>query len=662
MTEAQIIENKNRTDAEDASIAVAEASREFDWKSKSFMAAIFMGDLDQDMIFPFPEQGADDKAIGDEICVRVEAWASEHLDGEAIDQAERIPASVFKGLNDLGLWGIKIPKEYGGLGLSQTNYMRILSIISGYCSSTSATLSAHQSIGVPQPLKLFGTESQKKKYLPMLAKGAISAFALTEPQVGSDPANMTTTATLSEDGTSWTLNGYKLWCTNGNFADLLVVMAKTGVDKRGSRNVNRISAFIVEGDDPGIEVLHRCNFQGLRAIENGILRFTDVKVPAENLLWGEGKGLRLALTTLNDGRLGIPAMSAAAALKMAEDAARWGKSRQQWGKVIGQHEAGAEMIAKIASTAYGMDTIARFGAALSDRGDTDIRMEAAAAKLFNSERHWDVMDTSLQLRAGRGYETATSLKARGEQPIPLERGMRDARINRIVEGTTQIMHLFLAREALDKHLRMAGALFDSRSSLGAKISTIIKCGLFYTRWYPKLLLGGLLRSFSRFSAPLGSHMRWIDSRCRKLARALFHQMVLRGPKLEMRQVILGRVVDIGTELAVMALVVSRAQSDLNQNKREDLSTALFFLRESAQRVDALLYAIGKNNDVAASKLAGELMDRVEAFPEARPLDELTPMARQFGSDLTSGRSTERIEINTPLEVSDKSADNTDKVA
>jgi alkylation response protein AidB-like acyl-CoA dehydrogenase len=662
MTEAQIIENKNRSDAEDASIAVAEASRELDWKSKSYMASIFMGDLDQEMIFPFPQQDAEDKAVGDEICARVEAWASEHLDGEAIDREERIPASVFKGLNDLGLWGIKIPKEYGGLGLSQTNYMRILSVLGNYCSSTSATLSAHQSIGVPQPLKLFGNEAQKKKYLPMLAKGAISAFALTEPEVGSDPANMCTTATLSEDGSTWTLNGYKLWCTNGNFADLLVVMAKTGVDKRGSREVNRISAFIVECNDPGIEVLHRCNFQGLRAIENGILRFTDVKVPAENLLWGEGKGLRLALTTLNDGRLGIPAMSAAGAMTVADAAARWGKSRHQWGKFIGKHEAAAALIARTAANAYGMDTIARYGAALSDRGDTDIRMEAAAAKLFNSERSWEVMDAGLQLRGGRGYETAASLKARGEEPVPMERAMRDARINRIVEGTTQIMHLFLAREALDKHLRMAGALFDSRSSMGAKVATIIKCALFYSVWYPKLLIGGLLRSFSRFSGPLRSHMKWIDSRCRKLARALFHQMVLRGPKLEMRQLILARVVDIGTELAVMALVASRAETELKQGNGKDLNIALHFLKDSARRVDSMMSAIGNNDDIAAGKLAEQLMERVEAFPEGPSLDELTPMAREFGSDLTSGRKTDRIELNTPLHAGRKSSDDTDRVA
>jgi alkylation response protein AidB-like acyl-CoA dehydrogenase len=649
MTEPQIIENKNRSDAEDASIAVAEGARELDWKSKSFMASIFMGDLDQQMAFPFPEQDAQDRAIGDEICERVRLWADEHLDGEAIDREKRIPASVFKGLNDLGLWGIKIPKKYGGLGLSQTNYMRILAVLSRYCAATTGTLSAHQSIGVPQPLKLFGTEEQKQKYLPMLANGAISAFGLTEPQVGSDPANMSTVAVLSDDGKTWTLNGYKLWCTNGNFADLLVVMAKTGVDKRRSREVNRISAFIVETDDPGIEVLHRCDFQGIRGVENGIIRFTDVKVPAENLLWGEGKGLRLALTTLNDGRLGIPAIAASGALAMTETAARWGKSRHQWGKFIGEHEAGADMIARIASSAYAMDTIARYGAALSDRGDTDIRMEAAAAKLFNSERSWEVIDNALQFRGGRGYETATSLTARGEQGIPIERAMRDARINRIVEGTTQIMHLFLAREALDKHLRLAGALFNSRSSVADKVKTVLRCALFYSHWYPRLLLGGLLRSFGNFDGALKSHMKWIDRRCRKLGRALFHQMILRGPKLEMRQLILARMVDIGTELAVMALVVSRAQTEANRAETAGMNTALYFLDDSRKRVDSLFAAIGNNNDVAATRLARELMDQHEAFPENAPLSDLTPLPREFGVELTSGRKTERVDLDAPVQ-------------
>ena len=643
MAEPTIIDNDNRSAEEDASIAVAETSRELDWVSKSFIQSIFMGDLDTSMCFPFPEQTAEDKAIGDEICAKVDAWAAEHINGEEIDQTGTIPAHVFKGLNDFGLFGIKIPKKYGGLGLSQTNYMRILSVISLHCGSTAATLSAHQSIGVPQPLKLFGSEELKQKYLTQCAAGAITAFGLTEPTVGSDPANMVTTAELSEDGKHYIMNGYKLWCTNSVIADLLVVMAKTGVEKRGSREINRISAFVVETKWAGVDILHQSRFMGLSALENGIVKFDNVKVPVENLIWGEGKGLRLALTTLNDGRLGIPAITAGAIEEMAEFSARWGKSRHQWGKNIGEHEAGAQKLAEMAGGAYAMSTMAAYGAALSDKGGVDLRMEAAAAKLYNTELGWDLCDTALQFRGGRGYETATSLEARGEFPLPLERGMRDNRINRIVEGTTDIMHLFLAREALDKHLSMAMALFTKKSTAGQKFGALVKCGLFYASWYPKLWVGGLFKSFPGFSGEWKKQVKWVEKRTRKLARTLFHLMALNGPKLEMRQLALARIVDIGTELSVMALVAARAQSAKNRGETKDLARASFYLNWARLRVDNLFHELKNNVDKQANAVAKSVMDAAELLPEPMDLAELSPLPnREFGVDLTSGRQAKRI--------------------
>ena len=635
-----MIENKNRGQEEARSIAVAEESRELDWKSKSFMAQLFMGELDLAMITPFPEQSAEDRALGDTICAQVQAWADEHLDGEGIDRDQEIPASVLRGLAELGLFGIKIPKEYGGLGLSQTNYMRVLSVIGTACASTAALLSAHQSIGVPQPLKLFGTKDQKEKYLPRIARGAITAFALTEPTVGSDPANMMTHAELSADGEHWVLDGEKLWCTNGTIADLYVVMARTPSRFVDGREIKQISAFVVDGHDPGVEIVHRCRFMGLRAIENGLIRFHGVKVPKDDLIWGEGKGLRLALTTLNDGRLGIPALAAAGLARVSEFCASWAKTRVQWGKAIGEHEAGVDKLARIVAGQYAMESLAGFCAAQSDRGDVDIRMEAAAAKMYNSELSWKLLDDAMQLRGGRGYETAASLENRGEVAFPMERALRDSRINRIVEGTTDVMHLFLAREALDFHLRLAGGLFKRGATWMDKLGTIVKASGFYARWYPGLWLAGLWKGTPGFDPRLAGHVRFIERRTRRLARTLFHKMLLLGPKLEMRQLTLNRLVDAGAELAVMALVAARVNSELGRGEAGNLKKAVYWLETGRTRVDTLFAEVTDNADAAARSLVKDVLAAASLLPKVEPAG-FVANPREWGEDLTSGAQEER---------------------
>ena len=630
------IENKNRTAEEDASINVAEESRETEWKSKSYMASIFVGDFDIDIPMRngagYPSQEAEDKLIGDEACRKIDAWAKENIDGEQIDREESIPGHVWSGLKDLNLFAIKIPKKYGGLGMSQTNYMRILSLISRHCGSVAATLSAHQSIGVPQPIKLAGTEQQKEKWLPKFAEGWVSAFALTEPNVGSDPANMSTEARL--DGDEWVINGEKLWCTNGVVADVIVVMAKTGTRITSSgKEIYEISAFIVESDTPGFDVIHRCKFMGIRAVENGLLRFTNCRVPAENLIGGQGNGLKLALSTLNDGRLSIPAIAADNIQYVSEFCARWGKTREQWGRNIGSHEPGSEKIAQIHSAGYAMAAFSDYCAYLSDEGEQDMRMEAAAAKMFNTELLWETMDTALQLRGGRGYETAESLKARGEFDIPMERMLRDARINRIVEGTTDIMHLFLAREALDWHLSNAGPLFG-KSSLLVKSATVAKCAWVYSRWLPKILVPSFFRRFKSFHPWLRPQLRKIDSKSKKLARKLFAQMLLRGPKLEMKQLILARLVDIGTELSVCGLVASRVETELRAGSSQNMLAADYWINTRLKHVDRLFEDVWKNTDADASSLAKEQMNRAQSLPVV-DTSHLTPIDTDTGREITN---------------------------
>src|SRR5687768_11182625 len=366
---------------------VAEAARESEWREPSFVRDLFLGSYRPELIHPHPEDDPAEVARAKPLMDKLRAFM-ERVDSDEIDRTGHIPEALVQELRDMGAFGIKIPKEYGGLGLSQMSYVRALPILTSKDGSLTALLSAHQSIGVPQPLKLFGTEEQKRKYFPRLAKGAISAFALTEVDAGSDPANMRCTATPTADGKHFIINGEKLWCTNGTRAELFVVMARTPEKVIRGKPVKQITAFIVESTMPGVEVVHRLRFMGLKAIENGVIRFTNVRVPRENILWDEGKGLKLALITLNTGRLTIPAGSAGVGKQMVSITRRWANERVQWGQSIGKHEAVAQKIARMTAYTLAMEAMGEVATARDGRGDYAIRLEAAIVKLYNNEAGW----------------------------------------------------------------------------------------------------------------------------------------------------------------------------------------------------------------------------------------------------------------------------------
>jgi alkylation response protein AidB-like acyl-CoA dehydrogenase len=595
--------------SEQESRRVAEASRQEKWEKPSFLRELFLGRLRLDLVHPFPTR----PPARPEFAAYYAAFRQflrDQVDPIEIDSTGEYPEHVIAGLRKLGAFGMKIPKEYGGLGFTNLEYQQVMQLLGSVDGNLSALLSAHQSIGVPQPLKLFGSEALKKKYLPRCARGEISAFALTEPEVGSDPARLATSAELTPEGDAYLLNGTKLWCTNGTLAGLLVVMARDPKKK--------ISAFVVETAWPGVVIERRCHFMGLKALANAVISFHDVRVPRENLIGEEGKGLKIALTTLNDGRLSIPNGSVGTAKACLEICREWAASRVQWGKPIGKHEAIAHLIADMAAVTFAMEAVVDLATAMSDRGDLDIRLEAAAAKEWNTARTWEIIDDTMQIRGGRGYETAPSLEARGEAPIPVEQMMRDYRINKIFEGSSEIMHLFMAREAVDKHLDVAGALIDPEKRWGEKLPALLRSAAFYAAWYPTRWLGWpLWPGYSEFGR-LARHLRYAERAGRKLAREIFHGMLVHQGKLQHKQAFLFRAVDVATELFAITASVSRAHA-LRGARAPEAGEAErlvdLFCRDAARRVEDLFRALWDNDDAEKYRAGVRVLDGSLAWLE-----------------------------------------------
>jgi alkylation response protein AidB-like acyl-CoA dehydrogenase len=606
-----LIDTSRMSAGQRAALELTEAAR-VSAREPTFAAGLFMGKFDLAGIHPFPTQGVGDRARGDAFLKRLETLLREQVDADEIDRTGEIPQQVIDQLAKLGAFGIKIPVEYGGLGLSQTNYCRAAMLLGSWCGNTTALISAHQSIGVPQPLLLFGTDAQKKKYLPRVARGEISAFALTETDVGSDPAAMTTRAEPTPDGRYFVLNGEKLWCTNGTKAGVIVVMAKTPPKPVNGKAKEQITAFIVETDWPGVEVTHRCRFMGLRALYNGVIRFTNVRVPRENILLAEGKGLRVALTTLDTGRLTLPAACVGMSKRCLEISRDWANQRAQWGAPIGRHAAIADKIARMAANTFAMESMTLFAASRVDRDkNADVRLEAALCKLWGTEIAWQIVNDTMQIRGGRGYETAASLQERGEPAVPVERFLRDSRINTIFEGSSEIMRLFIAREMLDPHLKIAAAAMNSQLPRTQRLRAAAKAARFYLMWYPKQWLPIFL-TFRLQPSIFNTHLRYAARTSRRLARAIFHAMIRHGPKLEREQLLLGRFVDIGAELFAITAACLRAGQLLQAGGDDVESERLpglvdYFCRSARLRIEEKFRQIRTNTDRSGYRLSQQVL-------------------------------------------------------
>ncbi|MEV8067556.1 acyl-CoA dehydrogenase family protein [Streptomyces sp. NPDC004690] len=578
---------------------VAEAAREQDWRKPSFAKELFLGRFRLDLIHPHPLPADEDVQRGEEFLAKLRDFCETKVDAARIERDARIPDDVITGLKEIGALGMKIDTKYGGLGLTQVYYNKALALAGSASPAIGALLSAHQSIGVPQPLKMFGTQEQKDTFLPRCARTDISAFLLTEPDVGSDPARLATSAV--PDGDDYVLDGVKLWTTNGVVADLLVVMARV---PKSEGHRGGITAFVVEAGSEGVTVENRNAFMGLRGIENGVTRFHQVRVPAAHRIGEEGQGLKIALTTLNTGRLSLPAMCAGAGKWCLKIAREWSAAREQWGKPVALHEAVGSKISFIAATTFALEAVLELSSQMADENRNDIRIEAALAKLYGSEMAWKMADELVQIRGGRGFETAASLAARGERAVPAEQMLRDLRINRIFEGSTEIMHLLIAREAVDAHLSVAGDLIDPDKSLQDKAKAGANAGLFYAKWLPKLVAGPgqLPGAYADFHpaghVDLSGHLRYVERTARKLARSTFYAMSRWQGRMETKQGFLGRIVDIGAELFAMSAACVRAEllRSRGEHGREAYQLADAFCRQSRIRVGELFGRLWTNTD------------------------------------------------------------------
>jgi alkylation response protein AidB-like acyl-CoA dehydrogenase len=623
---------------------VAEAARETEWKLPSFGKGLFMGDFRLDLIHPQPRLDPEAVEKGERFLGALQRVLEEKVDPLQIERDAKIPDEVVDALKEIGALGMKTPAEYGGLGLSQVYYNKALALAGVWHASLSTLLSAHQSIGVGEPLRQFGSEEQKRKWLPLVAKDHISAFLLTEPDVGSDPARLGTIATPTEDGTGYRISGRKLWATNGAIADIVVVMAQV---PKSEGHKGGITAFVVPYDSEGVTIEHRNAFMGLRGIENSVTLLEDVFVPNENVIGREGMGLKIALSTLNTGRLALPAICVGVGKWATKVAREWAAERVQWGQPVGKHDAVAQKLAFIAGSAFGLEAMLDVASRLADEKRNDVRIEAAIAKLYGSEMGWKIVDELMQIRGGRGYETAESLKARGEKPIAVEQHMRDMRINRIFEGSTEIMHLLIAREAVDQHLEVAGEILEGDGGLSEKARVGVQAAKFYAKWLPQLTVGDGNKpgAFDEFG-PLATHLRYAERSSRKLARSTFYAMGRWQAGLEKRQAFLGRIVDIGAELFAIASAVVYADTirrEHPERAEQALELADLFCTQARRRADGLFHDLWANDDQDNYKAAQRVLDGRYTWLEDGVVDPAE------GGQTVAGQTTEGRTAATPPE-------------
>ncbi|MBM4003987.1 MAG: acyl-CoA dehydrogenase [Planctomycetes bacterium] len=562
-------------------------------QKRSFAKGLFFGEYSNDELLPYPDRDHDE--LTDQLVERLRDFCRTEVDPQRIDRQAEIPATVVSGLGKLGILGACLPRSCGGMELSQASYCRLLEVLGAHCGSTALFVNAHHSIG-PRAVVLFGSQDQKQRWLPKMATGEwISAFALTEPEAGSDAANVQTTATPADDGQSFRINGQKRWITNGGIADVLTVMARTPVS--GGKET-KITAFIVTPDMPGFTVLEkRMEKCGVRGTATSRLEFRDMPVPRANILGQPGKGLRVALTVLDFGRTTFGASCTGTAKRCLELACAHARSRVQFQHPLADFELVKEKIAWMAAGAFAMEACTYQTAALIDSGAGDFMLETAMLKVFSTEVLWRIINDTFQIYGGKAYFTDE----------PLERMLRDARINMIGEGANDVLRAFTALVGMrDVGKELEGILHGIQNPL----ANLIPLFQFAGRKLGSLVTAPLVRVRNAELEPDASSLAW-------LVRALGMNVerLLRTYQLEIleRQYQLGRAADAATEIYVSACVLNRMDQLLRDHHLTDvarntaLETGRYYLRTARRRIERGFREMWSNDDQPTTSLANRIL-------------------------------------------------------
>jgi len=570
----------------------------------SFARQLFFGSVEDDEVFPFPDElDAEQRETLESLLGPLDRFLRERIEDADIDHDQLLAPELLEELKEMGLFGLLIPTEYDGFGLSTTGYARLFERIAATDASIATTLGAHQSIGL-KGIVLFGTDDQKQRYLPSLATGErVAAFCLTEPSSGSDAASIRTRATLADDGEHWILTGGKLWITNGGFADVFTVFAQTEVEIDG-KPTDRITAFIVERGFGGVSSGPEEHKLGIKGSSTTAIHFDACKVPHANVIGEVGGGFKIAMTILNNGRFGLAAGCVGGAKRLIKLAASYAKERTQFNKAISEFGLIKEKFATMALEVYAAESMTYMTCGLMDRGQRDYAIEAAMSKVFASEMMWSVANECLQVMGGLGYS----------REYIFERFVRDSRINLIFEGTNEILRLFIALSGIQapgKHLReLASALKDPLENYSMLLTELV------SRVRDRVITEQLDRAHPSLKRPAVLIEEKADAFGQTVERLLRHH----GKSIIDEQLLVARLADVAIDLYAMVAVVSRATRALEQDRKGAVHEALLtsvFCEQANRRIRRRLRAVEqgrKNGDAELRRIADELFANGEYVP------------------------------------------------